>query len=202
MRHEKRLKDKGYASIAGVDEAGRGPLAGPVVAGCVILKTYGFKEIIDDSKKLSAKRRELAYREIKRKAHVGIGIVDEKFIDKVNIYNATIQAMDQAIENLRVPPDFILVDGKLKLRTPCAKRYIKGGDSKCLSVAAASIIAKVTRDRIMDRYHRRHPEYGFIKHKGYATKQHKAALRKYGPSPIHRFSYKPVKDSIQGDGSS
>ena len=180
--------------MAGVDEAGRGPLAGPVVAGAVILKELNFREDIDDSKKLSPKKREKAYREIMEKAIVGIGIVDEGVIDEINIYQATIRAMHEAIANLEKTPDYVIVDGRMRLITKCPLRCIIGGDSKSLSIAAASIIAKVTRDRLMLKYDELFPQYGFARHKGYGTRLHKEALASYGPCAIHRFSFRPVKN--------
>lgn len=196
LLHELRLSNFGYKSIAGVDEAGRGPLAGPVVAGAVILKSYKFLADIDDSKKLSDKKRRVAYKEILKKAFVGVGIVDEKVIDEVNIYQATIRAMQAAIQNLEVPPDYIIVDGRVKLATNPPMKCIVRGDTLSLSIAAASIIAKVTRDNIMQSYHEQYPQYGFSRHKGYPTKAHKKALRIHGPSPIHRFSFRPVKELV------
>jgi len=193
LQHEKRLNSQGLKLIAGIDEAGRGPLAGPVVAGAVILKDFDFKEDIDDSKKLSPKKRERAYREILEKAIVGVGIIDEKTIDRINIYQATIRAMQEAVNNLMTKPEYALVDGRMKLPTKCPIKCIVGGDSKSLSIAAASIVAKVTRDRIMVKYDRAYPQYGFARHKGYGTKFHLAALEEHGPSPIHRFSFQPVK---------
>ena len=197
LSHERRLSRSGYRFIAGIDEAGRGPLAGPVVAGAVILKTTDFTCEIDDSKKLSAKKRDIAYRQIIKKAHVGIGIVDEKTIDSVNIYRATIKAMEMALGNIGIPADYVIVDGNMKLPAKCPVRSIIGGDSKSLSIAAASIIAKVTRDRIMEKYHEIYPQYGFFRHKGYPTKAHKKALIEYGPSPIHRRSFRPVMESLK-----
>lgn len=193
LLHEKRLNRDGYKLIAGVDEAGRGPLAGPVVAGAVILKSLKFDSDIDDSKKLSAKKRDRAYAEIVRKAVVGIGIVDEKIIDEINIYRATIRAMEIAIANLEIPPDYVIVDGRMKITTKCPVRCIIRGDSQSISIAAASIIAKVTRDRLMQKYHEIYPQYNFARHKGYPTKSHKLALKEHGPSPIHRVSFQPVK---------
>jgi ribonuclease HII len=190
---EKRLKRSGYELVAGIDEAGRGPLAGPVVASAVILKDLNFTSRIDDSKKLSAKKREKAYREILEKAHVGIGIVGEKTIDEINIYRATIKAMELAISDLGIPPDYVIVDGRVRLSTKCPIKCIVKGDSKSLSIAAASIIAKVTRDRLMLEYDKTYPHYGFAKHKGYGTIFHREALKEHGPSPIHRFSFRPVK---------
>ncbi len=193
VAHERSLNSSGYRSIAGVDEAGRGPLAGPVVAAAVILKTFAFKERIDDSKKLSAKKREKAYHEIIKKSIVGVGIVDEKTIDRINIYQATKKAMQLALSSLKIPPEYVIVDGIMKLSTRCPMKCIPKGDSKSISIAAASIIAKVTRDRIMSEYDSVYPEYGFARHKGYGTKLHMAAIKKHGPSPIHRRSFRPVK---------
>ncbi|MDP2928586.1 MAG: ribonuclease HII [Candidatus Omnitrophota bacterium] len=193
LLHEKSLSRSGYKTIAGVDEAGRGPLAGPVVAGAVIVKDFHFKERIDDSKKLTAKKREKAYREIFEKCDVGIGIVDEKIIDRINIYQATKTAMQIAISNLKIPPDYVIVDGKMKITTRCPIKCIIGGDSKSISIAAASIIAKVTRDRMMVEYDKQYPQYEFARHKGYGTKAHIEALKNHGPSPIHRFSFHPIK---------
>ncbi len=193
LRHEKSLNNSGYNSIAGVDEAGRGPLAGPVVAGAVILKGFKFKARIDDSKKLSARQREEAYLEIVKKSFIGVGIVDEKTIDRINIYQATKRAMCLAISKLEIPPDYVIVDGNMKINTKCPLKCIVGGDSKSLSIAAASIIAKVTRDRIMLDLDKTYPQYGFARHKGYGTKSHIEALNNHGPSPIHRKSFRPVK---------
>lgn len=190
--HERSLNKSGYRSIAGVDEAGRGPLAGPVVAAAVILKTFSFSERIDDSKKLSAKKRETAYAEIIKKSFFGVGIVDEKTIDSINIYQATKKAMHMALSGLKVPPQYVIVDGNMKLSTKCPIKCIPKGDSKSMSIAAASIIAKVTRDDIMTKYDNVYPQYGFARHKGYGTKFHMSALKKHGPSPIHRRSFRPV----------
>lgn len=191
LSREQALKSSGYALIAGVDEAGRGPLAGPVVAGAVIFRDIDLKSEINDSKKLSPKKREKAFKEISEKAFVGIGIVDEKTIDEMNIFQATRKAMHEALAKLEVPPDYVIVDGKMKIATRCPVKCIVGGDAKCLSIAAASIIAKVTRDRIMEESHLVYPQYGFNQHKGYATKSHKNALKIHGPSPIHRRSFHP-----------
>lgn len=180
--------------MAGIDEAGRGPLAGPVVAGAVILKHLSFTQEINDSKKLSPRKREKAYQEILEKCIVGVGIVNEKVIDDINIYRATIKAMEMAIADLDVRPDYVIVDGRLKLVTRCPIKCIINGDSESLSIAAASIVAKVTRDRLMIEYHEKYPQYGFARHKGYGTKLHIDALKAYGPSPIHRFSFRPVKE--------
>jgi ribonuclease HII len=196
LREEKRLSSLGYTLIAGVDEAGRGPFAGPVVAGACILKEFDFSCEINDSKQLSEKKRKKAYKEILLKAIVGVGIVDEKTIDEINIYQATIRAMQMAITNLEVPPDYVIVDGRMRLTAKCPVKCIVKGDCKSISIAAASIVAKVTRDRLMHAYHERYPQYGFAWHKGYGTRFHKQALRKFGPSPAHRFSYRPVKEVL------
>ena len=193
LYHEKRARRAGYKRIAGIDEAGRGPLAGPVVAASCILRTTKFSERIDDSKKLTPLARLKAYKEILRKAHVGIGIVDEKIIDKINIYNATIMAMEKAVRSINKNPDYLLIDGRLKLNLPQKRAYISGGDSKSLSIAAASIVAKVSRDMIMEYYHFIYPHYEFTRHKGYGTKLHKERLATHGPSPIHRFTFRPLK---------
>ena len=195
LRPERQLNRDGYRLIAGVDEAGRGPLAGPVVAGAVILRNTSFTHAIDDSKKLSAGKREKAFEEILKKADVGIGIVNEKTIDRINIHRATKKAMELAMSKLSQKPHYVIVDGIMKIRTRCPIRTIIGGDSKCLSIAAASIVAKVTRDRIMGWYDELYPQYGFARHKGYPTKAHKSALKLHGPSPIHRRSYRPVRES-------
>ena len=195
--HEKRLRSSGYKFIAGVDEAGRGPLAGPVVAGAVILNDFRFKERIDDSKKLSAGMREKAYREILRKAVVGVGVVDEKVIDEINIYQATIRAMNEALANLEVPPDYVIVDGNVRIPARCPVKCIIRGDSSSLSIACASIVAKVTRDRIMVEYDKIFPQYGFARHKGYPTRVHKDALVSCGASPIHRMTFAPVRKLVR-----
>ena len=189
LRHEKRLSRSGYRSIAGIDEAGRGPLAGPVVAGAVILKKLRFSARIDDSKKLSPSQCETAYREIVDNAVVGIGIVGESVIDSINIYQATLQAMRQAIRGLSVPPDFIIVDGNMPLDADCPVQEIVGGDAQSISIAAASIVAKVTRDRIMQEYDKAYPGYGFARHKGYSTSYHRKAIKAHGRCPIHRSSF-------------
>ena len=197
LRHEKRLNKLGFRAIAGVDEAGRGPLAGPVVASAVILGNFRFKEEIFDSKKLSHKKRLLAYNEILANATaVGIGIVGEKTIDEINIYQATLQAMRMALTSLKLTPDYAIVDGNMNLGCLCPSQSIVKGDCKSLSIAAASIVAKVTRDNIMFKFHSEYPQYGFSRHKGYPTKDHKRALKEHGPSPIHRFTFQPVKDLI------
>jgi ribonuclease HII len=192
LLHERRLGKSGYKFIAGVDEAGRGPLAGPVVACAVILPKKAFKAKIDDSKKLSQKNREIAFKEILKRSVVGIGVVNEKCIDRINIYQATKQALELAISDLKIKPDYVLVDGNMKPQAACHVKSIVGGDSKSLSIAAASIIAKVTRDGMMRSYDRVYPKYGFARHKGYCTRAHEKALKQHGPCPIHRFTFEPV----------
>jgi len=196
LYYERKLKKKGYSLIIGVDEAGRGPLAGPVVAAAVALKTPRFRNRIDDSKKLTAPARERAFQEIILKSVFGIGIVDEKVIDRVNILVATRMAMQQAIASLidkltssKRKRIHVIVDGNIALDIDLPYTKIIRGDSKSKSIASASILAKVTRDSIMDLYDSIYPQYGFIKHKGYPTQQHRAALKRFGPSLIHRKSF-------------
>ena len=197
LSHELRLRRKGFGIIAGIDEAGRGPLAGPVVAAAVILKKYSFFNRIDDSKKLTELSRNKAFTEIVRYCDIGIGIVGEKTIDRINILQATRLAMKMAVLDLPIEPEYILIDGNIRLELPFKYRSIPGGDAKSMSIAAASIIAKVTRDRLMCNYHKRFSKYGFKKHKGYGTAGHIRALLKYGPCPIHRKTFTPVKHLIE-----
>jgi ribonuclease HII len=173
-----------------VDEAGRGPLAGPVVAAAVILKTFNFSSRIDDSKKLSPKNRERAYAEIMKKAFVGVGIIDEKIIDRINIYQATKRAMHAALSNLKQTPEYVIVDGNIRLATACPVKCIPGGDAKSMSIAAASIVAKVTRDRIMDKYDADYPQYGFSRHKGYGTRRVRDTPQDI---PAGKFSLNPSR---------
>ena len=194
FRHEKQASKSGYKVIAGIDEVGRGPLAGPVVAAAVILKSSRFNNRIDDSKKLSPNARFLACIEILEKAIVGLGFVNERIIDEINIYNATTLAMKKAVESLSENPDFLLIDGNMKLLGNYETSCIVGGDSKSFSIACASIVAKVIRDSLMVRYHDKYPKYGFLRHKGYGTREHIKKLKKYGPSPIHRTSFGPIKE--------
>lgn len=189
LYYERKLEGQGYGLIAGVDEAGRGPLAGPVVSAAVILKEKKFSSRIDDSKVLSPKQRQKAYYEIQEKAWATVGIISHNIIDKINILEATRLSMHKAISSLDPAPDFILVDGNISLNTRIPFLSIIKGDSKSLSVACASIVAKVTRDRIMRIYHKLYPDYGFFEHKGYGTEKHIEALRRIGPSPIHRLTF-------------
>lgn len=187
---EKRARKKGHNLIAGIDEAGRGPLAGPVVASAVILKDLNFTCEIDDSKRLTPKKRFRASTEICDKAVIGVGIVSEQIIDKINIRQATIMAMEEAVSNLNVEPDILLIDGNIKLNLPCPQKPIIRGDARSASIAAASIIAKVTRDLMMHDYHKKYPQYRFDLHKGYGTRLHIKRLKRYGISPIHRRTFK------------
>ncbi len=185
----------GKLYIAGVDEAGRGPLAGPVVAAAVIFPSEVEIDGVNDSKQLSVKERERLFDIINEKAiGVGIGIVDHYVIDEVNILNATFCSMHEAIEKLTKTPDHLLIDGPRFIGANIPFTTIIDGDAKCFSIAAASIIAKVTRDRLMIEYDKRYPQYGFAKHKGYGTKAHLEAIRKHGPCEIHRRSFRmPIK---------
>ncbi|HEY4554205.1 MAG TPA: ribonuclease HII [Bacillaceae bacterium] len=198
--YEKQARDAGFRNIAGVDEAGRGPLAGPVVSAAVILPEGLYLEGLDDSKKLTEKKRVALYRQIKEAAiAVGVGIVSEKDIDSLNIYHAARKSMNHAVNDLSVPPDYLLVDA-MDLQSPYPSESIIKGDAKSISIAAASIIAKVTRDKIMDQYDSLYPQYGFSLHKGYGTKTHLHALHKYGPTPIHRKSFGPVASASAKGG--
>lgn len=187
---ENEYKRKGYNFIAGVDEAGRGPLAGAVFAAAVILPDDVYIEGINDSKKLSEKKREELFDVIKEKAlYYSIASVDEKVIDEVNILNATFIAMNKAVDELLKKPDFVLIDGnKIGGMTIPYETVVKG-DSKSISIAAASILAKVSRDRYITKMAEKYPEYNFAKHKGYGTKEHTEAILKYGPCPIHRRTF-------------
>jgi ribonuclease HII len=204
--HEKKAEREGFKFIIGVDEAGCGPLAGPVVASAVILKKKRFKNRIDDSKKLTPFLRQQAFEEILENSIIGLGIVNETDIDTLNILNASHLAMKQALRNLffklrrwknknkkdrfSFKKTFVLIDGnKLSFKLPCRFKNIIGGDRKSISIASASIVAKVTRDRLMEIYDRIYPEYGFSSHKGYATKRHIQALQRFGPTAIHRKTF-------------
>ena len=190
LQIERKLYDLGFNNICGVDEAGRGPLCGPVVAAAVILPKDCIIEGVNDSKKLSEKKREMLYDEIIKNAlAVGVGMCDQDVIDEINILNATKKSMCEAIDNLKEKPDYVLIDGNQKIDIKFPQDIVVKGDSKSESIAAASIIAKVTRDRIMLEYDKKYPEYGFAKHKGYGTKAHIQAIEKYGITPIHRISF-------------
>mgnify|MGYP003394340724 CR=1 FL=1 len=193
LYHERRLTRQGKRQIAGIDEAGRGPLAGPVVAAAVILRDFRFKNRIADSKVLTRLARERAYEEILRKADVGIGIVGERDIDRINILRASLHAMELAVYDLGIRPDYLLIDGNIHPELPHPKKTLIGGESHSISIACASIVAKVTRDFIMSYYDALYPEYGFARHKGYGTRSHFLAIRRFGPSPIHRRSFTLIK---------
>lgn len=179
-----------YQVLCGIDEAGRGPLAGPVVAGAVVLPKDCRILYINDSKKLSEKKRELLFDTIRQEAvAVGVGIVSSSRIDEINILQATYEAMRQAVNNLGIEPDILLNDAVTIPGIKIKQVPIIKGDAKSITIGAASIIAKVTRDRLMYEYDKQYPEYGFAKHKGYGTRQHIEALRAYGPIPIHRLTF-------------
>ncbi|MBI5463625.1 MAG: ribonuclease HII, partial [Ignavibacteriales bacterium] len=181
----------GFQHIAGVDEAGRGPLAGPVVAAAVVFPRGVLIEGVDDSKKLPEQRRDVLARVIRHHAlAIGIGVVDHETIDRINILQATMRAMSDALSQLTVAPDYVLVDGNRFHHDAVRFETIVGGDAKSFSIAAASIIAKTTRDGLMRSYHQQFPQYGFDRHKGYGTRQHHDAIRRLGLCPIHRRSFR------------
>lgn len=188
LAFEREARVNGYTIIAGVDEAGRGPLAGPVVAAACILPDNFFHPKLDDSKKLTPAIREALFPILTALPH-GIGIVSHEEIDHLNIYQATIKAMEIAIASLPMKPDYLLVDG-MKLKHEIANQKIIDGDALSHSIAAASVIAKVTRDRIMMRFHTLYPKYRFDRHKGYGTSDHRSAIKEHGLSPLHRKSFK------------
>lgn len=188
--YEQEAHNNGYAVVCGVDEAGRGPLAGPVFAAAVILPENYSHEILNDSKKLSEKKRDLVYDDIIRDAVCySVGIATEKEIDDINILNATFLAMKRAVDGLSIKPELAYIDGNQYPKTGVKEVTIVKGDSKCMSVAAASIIAKVSRDRYMLKVAEQYPEYEFTKHKGYGTKLHYEMIEKYGVSPVHRRTF-------------
>lgn len=196
---EHELYEKGVTYIAGVDEAGRGPLAGPVVAAAVILKKGATFTYVDDSKKLSEKERELALIEIKENAiAIGIGISSVEEIDLINIYRASREAMLSAIKQLKVKPEYVLSDA-MPMELDIPMQSIIKGDAKSVSIAAASIVAKTTRDGYMIEMDKLFPMYGFKQHKGYPTKEHIEAIKTYGITPIHRKTYEPIKSMLKKD---
>jgi ribonuclease HII len=193
-RFEAEAEALGAGRIAGIDEAGRGPLAGPVVAAAVILCSSDPIPGLNDSKLLSEASRERLFTSIHEQADaVAVGVVSPELIDKINILQATRLAMTQAVNGLHPPPDYLLIDGPISLDLDIPQEGIVKGDRQSLSIAAASIVAKVTRDRIMMDLHLKYPVYGFDRHKGYGTKVHREALMRYGPSPVHRMCFKGVK---------
>lgn len=200
LRYEKELYQQGYQAIAGIDEVGRGPLAGPVVTACVILPKNGKIKHLNDSKKIPKKHHEEIYQEILARAlGIGIGIVDNKVIDQINIYEATKVGMLQAIDQLKgevTKPDYLLIDA-MHLETSIPQQSLTKGDANSLSIAAASIVAKVTRDRMMADYANAYPGYAFEKNVGYGTKEHLEGLKKYGITPIHRKTFEPIKSMLK-----
>lgn len=193
--HEKRLMADGFTAIAGIDEAGRGPLAGPVVAVACILPPHAIFEHLNDSKQLTSEMREHLYASLCSDpgTRFGLGVSDVLTIDRMNILQATFLAMRQAVAALKISPDYLLIDGKHVPSFDIPSLAIIEGDSHSVSIAAASILAKVTRDRMMVEFDLKWPDYGFKKHKGYATEEHLEAIRKLGPCPIHRKSFNPIK---------
>lgn len=199
LEYENKYYDKGYTLIAGVDEAGRGPLAGPVFAAAVVFEKGTFIEGINDSKKLSEKKREALFDVICEKAlYYNIVSVDEKEIDRINILNASLKAFELAVTGLEKLPDVTLIDGnRCKENFPTPYETIVKGDSRSMSIAAASILAKVSRDRYIVGLDSLYPEYNFKKHKGYPTKEHREAIAKYGPCPIHRLTFGGVREYVK-----
>jgi ribonuclease HII len=190
-RYERGLRDQGFRRVAGVDEAGRGALAGPLVAGAVILPEGFDLEGIDDSKRLTAAQREVAYERIVREAVAWtVKRCMPTRIDRRGLHRSNVALLRRCVVSLPVEPDYVLSDGFPIRRLPVPNLSIKKGDAVTASVAAASIVAKVTRDRMMDRYHRRFPAYGFDHNRGYGTAEHREAIRRLGPTPIHRYSFK------------
>lgn len=193
------MKGLRYARVAGVDEAGRGPLAGPVVAAAVVFHAPECPEGVLDSKALSPAQRDIAYDRILDCADWAVGMVGVEEIDRINILRATHLAMRRAVESLPCPPDFLLVDGLPVPGLPCPCRCLVKGERQSASIAAASIIAKVTRDRLMIDLHERYPAYNFARHKGYGTPEHLRALAEHGPCPLHRLTFAPVR-ACSGEG--
>jgi ribonuclease HII len=188
---------QGFRTVAGVDEAGRGPLAGPVVAAAVVLDANHPIAGIDDSKKLTPKKRERLFDELQNQAvAVGVGLAGPDEIDRINILQASLLAMQRAVDDMRLQPDYLLIDGLFTIPSLLPQKPITKGDSRSASIAAASIVAKVTRDRLMQTYHATYPQYGFAGHKGYPTQAHKDAIRRFGCCPIHRRTFKGVYEYL------
>lgn len=199
-RFEREAAERGFFRVAGLDEAGRGPLAGPVVAAAVILPTLVSFPLILDSKQLSPAQREEAYEFLLANAvSIGVGMVDAATIDTLNIYRATKLAMVHAVEDLTVSPDYLLVDALALPELDLPQLQLIKGDRRSFSVAAASIVAKVTRDRLMNDYASDYPLYAFERHKGYATEEHRLALARHGPCPIHRKTFRGVREFFEED---
>ncbi|KPK00506.1 MAG: ribonuclease HII [Desulfobacterales bacterium SG8_35] len=194
---ERCLRQKGYQWVGGLDEVGRGPLAGPVVAACVILDENCDYRAFVDSKVINADNRTRLYKELQiNGATIGVGIVSETDIDRINILQASLLAMKKAVHALPLQPDFLLVDGNQKIPTTIPQQTLVKGESKSASIAAASIVAKVVRDELMDQYHLHYPEYNFQQNRGYPTLEHRQAIKTHGPCAIHRRSFKCVKEFI------
>ena len=198
---EQALKKKGFKTVAGVDEAGRGPLAGPVVAAaCIVEDRVDIPEVMDSKQIATEEQREAVFAALEREKGVtfAYAVIDHEEIDRINILQATLRAMEQAVEKLPEPPAYIVVDGNRlpKGFDPATSEAMVKGDAKCYAVAAASIVAKVVRDRIMHELDREYPQYGFKVHKGYGVPAHKAAIFKHGPSPVHRRTFAPVKHML------
>ena len=194
---ENTARQEGFSTIAGIDEAGRGPLAGPVVSAAVLLPAALQIAGVDDSKRLTPKKRAALFGEIYGRAiSVGVGVVGPGRIDEINILQASLKSMAMAVACLNPRPDCLLIDGIFKIESDISQTPIPKGDARSISIAAASIIAKVTRDNMMVQYHRQYPQYGFAQHKGYPTKAHKIAIREHGCTPIHRRSFRGVREYI------
>ena len=193
--YEIKAGEQGYQFVAGVDEAGRGPLAGPVVAAAMVLPMDVILEGLDDSKKLSPAKRDELFPKIQKMIH-GIAVVSPEVIDEINILQAARLAMKQAVEKLSSVPDLLLIDGNQKIDSSIEQWAIVKGDAKSISIAAASVLAKVTRDRIMEDYHRLYPQYEFARHKGYGTKLHRDLIAEHGPCPIHRRTFRGVTEYL------
>ncbi len=188
---ESEVRQLGFKSVAGIDEAGRGPLAGPIVAAAVILPYDYINVDIRDSKKLTPLQREKIFKTIRNDAiSIGLGFVEPSVIDEINILRATLLAMKRAVLNLSAPTDYLLIDGRDTINLSIPQKAIIRGDSLSISVASASIMAKVSRDHVMEKYHRQFPDYNFLRNKGYGTREHREAIIKYGYCKIHRKSFK------------
>ena len=195
--HEKRIFAQGFKKIAGIDEAGRGPLAGPVIAAACILPPQAYFKHLNDSKQVSPAQRETLYEQLTRAKDVafGIGQASVLEIEQINILQATLLAMQRAVQALPIVPDYLLIDGNRSPYFNIRKETLVKGDTLSVSIAAASILAKVFRDRLMEEMGKKWPNYGFAKHKGYGTKEHIEAIQKWGPCPDHRMTFAPVKKS-------
>lgn len=194
---EQQARSRGYRTVAGIDEAGRGPLAGPVVAAAVVLPAHFDLPGLTDSKKLTARKRDELFFKIRNQAAaVGVGIMSAEEVDRRNILQATLAAMRLAVDRLRLPADYLLVDGISRIPSDIPQLTIKKGDSRSLSVAAASVMAKVVRDRMMCAYDSRYPQYGFAGHKGYGSAAHMRAIAEHGPCPLHRRTFGGVREHL------